>query len=298
MPTINKLTLIFAFRPLEEIQSTVANRVAGFSESFWYESILTVNAINAIANARVSMMCPDGYITGWRQTPYTYAGNKLLPGKTRVGTLYLGGGQPGATNSPDDCLRISCNALGGQVVFNQFLHCIPDDNVDSATFVDTAAFTKAFSQWVKLQTGQNPAAPGAWWLGRDPTQPSQIVVGLQQGPTVLTTAASIGVAAGDYIRLRRVYSDTGAPIKGSYLCTAAAQVGAGPMWAYTLLGLLSVTRSTPSGTARKDLINAGAIAVPPGSPAGTQAMNIALYASRKVGRPFGVYRGRRSKQRA
>jgi hypothetical protein len=298
MPTINKLTLIFAFRPLEEVQSTVANRVAGFSESFWYESVLTISAINAIANTRVQMMCPDGYITGWRQTPYTYAGNKLLPGKTRVGTLYLGGGQPGATNSPDDCLRISCNALAGAVVFNQFIHCIPDENVDSATFVDTQAFTKAFGQWVKIMTGQNPLAPGAWWVGRDPTQPSQTVVAIQQGPTVITTAATIGAGPGDYIRLRRVYSDTGLPIKGSFLITAAAQIGAGPMWAYTVSGLPLVTRTSPSGTARKDLINAGAIAVPPGSPAGTQAMNISLYASRKVGRPFGVYRGRRSKQRA
>jgi hypothetical protein len=130
--------------------------------------------------------------------------------------------------------------------------------------------------------------PQAYWFGRDPTQVAQRVLAIN-GPagTILTQGSLTITPNADFIRLRRVYSDLGVPIKGTFYCTAAVN-NANGSWTYTVVGLPDLTLSSPSGTARRDLLASQAMV----------GFTVKLYASRKVGRPFGLYRGRRSKVRA
>jgi len=291
MPSIYKATLLFRFRPDTAVQGTlIPGRVAGWSESFWFQQPLTATQFTVLGNTRVKMCAPDVQIVGWRQTRYDYAGNRLTPYHAQVGTLAMTGKSSGDTNSPEDTLRIRVSAAGVPITFTQYLHAIPDDLIESGEYVQSNQFVGNMNSWVTLLTGQLAGSPGAYWLGRDPTQVSQRVVavsGNPANPLTIRTQASINITPGaDYIRLRRVYDDAHKPIKGTFLCTAAA-VQVDGTWLYTVIGLPNQTRSTPSGTARKDVILVSQVT----------AYQPVLLSSRKVGRPTSLYRGRRTSSR-
>lgn len=286
MPTINKLSLIFRFQQSTDITPLIAPRTAGWTESFWVGALPNQVLIGTFATARAALMCPDCAITGFRITPYTYAGNKIQPGKSSVGTYYVAGKFNDYTNSPDDTLRMRCTAGGIPVTFTMFLHAIPDKVISSGSFIQDNNFQRflgSFTDWITGQRG----LPASQWLGRDPTRPSQQVVSVNIVAGTLVTAQPVaGAIAGQYLRLRRVYDDSGNPIKGSFFIVGVV-VNANGTATYTLQGLPNLTRTTPSGTARQDLIAQSSITL----------YNPQLIASRKVGRPSLLYRGRRGKTR-
>jgi hypothetical protein len=288
MPTINKASLIFRFntQPGQAAVVTPA-RQGGWSESFWYTAPLTNAQMAVLATVRAAMMCPDCAVIGWRQTPYSWTLNRLLPGKSSVGTVFQGGKFTGETNSPDDTLRMRGTALAGQVAWTIFFHAIPDDVIESASFVNNNQFNAVLNLFVAALRGQGTTLPAIQWLGRDPTQQSQQVQSVN-GPagTITTAIALAGMAAGQFVRTHRVYDDLGNPIRGSFMCTLVTPNANGTV-TYTVLGLPDLVRSTPSGTARRDVIGTGAIT----------ALAPQLLSSRKIGRPTLLYRGRRAKQR-
>jgi hypothetical protein len=288
MPTIYKTSFIFQFAPSPDVQSALAGRVAGWTENFWHQQKLTVAQITALATKRATMLGDnDCIISGWRITPYTYTGNKLVPGHSSVGSLLIGGKSGGVVNSPDDALRMEASADGIPITWNFFLHAIPDVVISSGRYVPTVGFTRNLGIFMSYLTGTAGGIPPAYWLGRDPTQVAQRVLSVNGTTGVVKVQAPLGVVANaDFIRLRRVFSDEGLPIKGTFLCTLVV-VNLDGSVSYTLSGLPVLSRSTPSGTARKDVINVGVMS-------GAEPR---LLASRKVGRPTALYRGRRAKIR-
>jgi hypothetical protein len=289
MPTINKASLIFRFSSAITIASALTPpRAGGWTESFWFSTPLTQAQFAAFATARAAIMCPDCQVVGWRQTPYSWTLNKLLPGKSSVGTVFAAGKFTGQTNSPDDTLRVRGLALAGQVAWTIFLHAIPDDVIDSAAYIQNNTFQTALNLIFAALKGQGTTLPAIQWLGRDPTQQSQQVQSVNgPGGTITTLVGLTGVVAGQYIRLHRVYDDLGNPIRGTFIVTNVV-VNVNLTVTYTVLGLPDLVRSTPSGTARRDVIGTGAVT----------ALQPVLLSSRKIGRPSSLYRGRRAKQRA
>lgn len=290
MPSIFKASLIFGFSPDRGVQNgvVVPGRVGGFSENYWFSQTLTLDNLANLASKRIALCCPDIRIIGWRLTPYTYAGNKLTPGKANVGSFLYEGKFTGDTNSPSDALRLRALAGGVPVTWTMFLHAIPDDIIESAQYLQQNQFQAAFGLFRQWLLGQNAGLPAAYWLGRDPTQPSQRVLSIDGTLKKLTTQATLGVVANaDYVRLRRVYDDANMPIKGTFYC-ASVVANVDGSFTYGLPGLPPRSRTTPSGTARKDLILASPLT----------DLKPVLLSSRKIGRPTSLYRGRRTKQRA
>jgi hypothetical protein len=283
MALVYKTTLLFRFQPSQELFNVaVAGRVGGWSESLWFANKLTEVQIGKLANSRAGMMGADCEIVGWRITPYTYIRNKMIPGKAQPGLLRVNGGLATFTNSPNDALRVQMTAGTIPATFTYFIHAMPDDTIDSGQFIEGPPFTPKFNLWASgLLAGADTGTPPLW-VGRDPTQIAQRVLSFD-GPTkVLVTEGSTGALdPADFIRLRRVYDDANNPLTGSFRVASLVNNGDGTV-SYTLAGFPNRTRTTPSGTARKDIISSAPIT----------SLDIRLLAERKVGRPTSQYRGR------
>lgn len=294
MGTVYKQTVLYTFSSLPVTAvALVTAREGGWSESFWYPSPLSDIQMDYLATKRANLMASDCKAIGWRSTPYDFTGNKLTPKRGIVGSFFKSGKFAHKTNSPDDALRLQCNAIGALASWTMFLHAVPDDVVQSGAYVQNDDFVAALEQWFLVLQGRGgglgrvPALPAVQWLGRDPTQVAQRVISVNLvAGQIVTQGNTNAVAMTDYIRLRRVYSDAGSPIRGSFFVRTAVGNPDGT-WTYSVNGLPALTRTTPSGTARRDLIAT--------SPLTT--IDARLMASRKVGRPILLYRGRRAKIR-
>jgi hypothetical protein len=295
MPTMYKHSFIFRFNPdIAAGAPLIANRDGGWTENLWYQNPLTVDQMDYMMTKRTNLLCRDITCLGWRQTPYDYIGNKLIPKHGAVGSFFKAGKFGGWTNSPDDALRLQCVSAGALATWTQFLHAVPDNVIKSASFIQDDDFAPALQVWFQILQGRGPGAgrvpvpPACFWLGRDPSQVAQRVLSVNSVAGHITTQASTGAAKNvDYLRLRRVFDDNGLPIKGTFFVTDVINNADGSV-TYAVNGLPPLNRTTPSGTARKDLIATSALA----------ACDARLLASRKVGRPTSLYRGRRAKIRA
>lgn len=289
MPSIAKHSLIFTFNPDILDGAVTPPHLGGWTENYWYPNPLTLPQLTVLANARAQMLSYDCAITGYRITPYTYTINRMLPGPSQAGVMpQQGSFDQVGTNSPEDVLRISCKA-GTTAAWTMFLHAIPDALIESNQFLPTRNFVRLLGQWIQDMKGaQQVLNVAMYWVGRDKTQPSVRVLSVNPiAGTIVTQAATGGVAGTNFIRLHRVYDDAGRPITGSFFITAGPVAGVGGIQTYTVQGLPNQTCTVPRGTCRNDLINS--------APLTFSEANI--LSERKAGRPTLLFRGRRSKQR-
>jgi hypothetical protein len=287
MPTVYKGTLIMRFSPTDPQGALIAGRVAGFSENYWFAQQPTVQNLGKLGGNRMSVACPDISVVGYRVTPYTLnvGSNRLTPQPSTVYAAYYAGKYLGQTNTPEDCLRMTAKSANNK--WTMFLHAIPDDVISSGNYIQQNAFVAVLTIFKQTLLGQVNQSIPVSWVGRDNSQPTARVLSVNGAAGTLVASADTGTPVGTgFIRLLRVYAEGGIPIRGSFLVTAKAAVG--NTWVYTLQGLPNLTAVFPSGTIRNDVINT----------AQCQSVQEILVAGRKVGRPTGVYRGRRAKQRA
>ena len=250
----------------------------GWSESFWTNANQSgaIAFVNAIAQNRASTLPSQASAFGYRVQNFTIVGNKLLPGGAVTGKVQFAGNATYSTDVPQMALMVNFSTSGGINNTRPVLRCLPDSVVSGGEYQPDQGFNNLMAAYLNFISIAN----GVGWVGRDLSLGSVRVIAFNAG--VLTVSAAIpGVGVGDFVRLNRVYSTLGFPVKGAYQVTAINGVN------YTLGNPPNATVIAPSGTARKDAllffdINNG---VP----------NRAVV--RKVGRPFEQYRGRRSKRR-
>jgi hypothetical protein len=288
MPAIRKFTLIFGFEPDPLAWGVEApGRAGGWSESYWITQPTTRQQRQIWAEQRAGMLATDCAVIGYRETPYIYNGNKLIPGHATVGTIINGGALAAGTNSPDDALRIRATAGAVPVSWFLWLHAVPDDCIQSGQFTPSNEYKNALQVYLTSLTGQGLIGQQIQWLGRDPTKVSQRVLSVDPQLQHITTQVTLGAVAGqDFIRLRRVYDDNNIPIQGTYFVVAVVNNANGSV-TYTVQGLPAQTRTTPSGTARVDSI----------SSSNCTFCEVSSLGERKVGRPTSLRRGRRTKVR-
>ena len=211
----------------------------------------------------------------------------MQPARSTVGPLRVPGTWAGFTNAPSDCIRMSCEVGSVPTDFNIFLHAIPDALISSGQLTLQGNYNQGLVLFENMLVAGLGPLPRPQWLGRNPAQLLTRVVAVNGPAGTITAQVGMTVVPGTtYIRLHRVYDDVGNPIKGTFLCTAAAAPVNGTI-VYTVLGMPDLTASRPSGTCRVDEIAVANI---------TDA-SISSLSSRKVGRPTLVYRGRRSRSR-
>jgi hypothetical protein len=288
MPAIKKFTLLFGFNPDPQAWGVeVAGRSGGWSESWWFPNSLNGADRTTLAETRAGLMTTDCGIVGWRETPYTYNGNKLIPGHADVGALFVRGALGGQVNSPDDALRIRGRAAAVPISWYWWIHAIPDYVIQSAQYVPDPIFELAWERFRTNLQGGGILTQVAQWLGRDATQIAARVTKIDGVAKTVTTQQTTGAIAGvDFLRMRRVYDDQNLPIQGTFFVTLVTPNPDGTV-TYTLQGFPNRSRTTPSGTARVDKIAV--------SPMTSNA--ITLVGERKVGRPSSLRRGRRTKVR-
>jgi hypothetical protein len=277
-----KASLVFSFLGDPGFGNQTTPKAGGWTENIWVGGFITAAGMLAYANLRAAMMCNDCFITGWKQTPYVINKNQLIPGKASTGGLSVTGIYPGKTADPETALvcRATANAIPAS--FNYYLHALPPTVITSGAYTPTQSFETAYNLFHNSIIGLRGVP--AQWLGRDPSQVAQRVINVNVVLGQIRLALPLpGWNVNDFIRLRRVNSDDGVPIKGTF-ASSAQVVNPDGTASYTLLGLPTAVRTTPSGTARRDVIASSPVT----------SFEPQVLGDHKIGRPSGLYRGRRS----
>lgn len=275
---VYKSSLLFQVttEPVDKVYAT--SHSGGWSEGFWtnYQPTGAVGAtIQNWADARALMLPSQMTIVGYRISVYDLTNNKLTPGGTSAGKLIKPGLASWSASNPQAALQLGWPAIAGPNASRIVLRGLPDEVVVNGEFNGSALFRQGLSA-LAVRIGISQFG----WVGRDLSQPSAVVNKIA-GNVVTLSQPLAGLGAGDFLRFRKCYNDAGSPVKGSYLVTAAAGSD------YTIQAYLGGNLTTPSGTARKDVVAFIQGGVP----------IISRTVVRKIGRPFESYRGRRSKSR-
>lgn len=274
MPT--RMTLIFALTTDPDDRGSASPHSAGWTESFWREGTTTTDdqRIRDLAQARARLLPLEASIIGFRLGFYTLSGNKILPSGTSTGKFQYAGVSGAHTDLPQVALEMSGKTSGGANSSRFTMRGMPDEIMVNGEYQPGTGFKGSVTRFITKLTGD------AWqFLGRDIAQPAGRVLSIAAG--IMTLDADIGVAAGDYVRLLRVFDEDEKSIQGAYRVTAVA--GGTTL---TLAGFDPAVVVANSGLARKDLVKL--------FPFTTVQPSRAVV--RKVGRPFESYRGRRSKR--
>lgn len=280
-----KLSSIFQLTTAPTIRAAATARTAGWSESFWTQGDPAVfnNLLPAVRTARATFLPTQASIVGSRSQTYTISGNKLIPGGTSSGGLLYPGNFGYQCDIPNMNLEIPVQGLGVPNKSRLNLRGIPDQFVVTGEFSPNRDFLVAMQAFFDaLRVGGLTAG----FVGRNLTVGSVRVTMFKPAaganPAQVTTDAAIpGFADGSFLRFHRCYDDQGNPIKGSFVATSAGGN------VYNLQNGPSQTLSRPSGLIRVDSLQF----IPFGS------FSIGEIGTRKVGRPFRGFRGRRSKTR-
>jgi len=271
-----RVTFLFQITTTPQNRSDAAPHTGGWSESWWSNTPVDLGGsfVQGLAQGRARLLPAQGSIVGVRSAIYTLSGNKLLPGGSSTGKLQY----PGSASRPTDLPQVALEMTGstaGQPNASRFtLRGMPDEIMVGGEYQPDSAFRGAVTAFC------NRLVTAGWsFVGRDLSKPSANILSIAGG--VMTLDASIGAAAGDYVRMRRVYDDDVNPVKGAYRVTLVA--GAGTV---LTLANMDATVSVANGSARVDEIKLFAFS----------EVSPSRAVVRKVGRPFAGYRGRQSKR--
>lgn len=274
-------TLLMALTTDPQNRAVAAPHSGGWSESFYIAGTtpLPLTPLLVLANARAALLATECTIVGYRSQLVTIAGNRLLPGGTGGGSLNVPGGTGNSIGAVQSALMVNLQLNGQPTTVRHRLAGMPDNNVVFGEYGGNNPYPGGLTKWFTvLQTY------GAGGIVRDITgNPEARVVSLAGG--ILTTQSTTGAAVNDFIILRRVRDENGLPVIGSYMVTAIANVGG--TFQYTLQNPPAQTVVKPNGTCRKDALTFAAYA----------SYTVGRVVSRKIGRPFQQYRGRRSRTR-
>lgn len=279
---IYKATVLFDYSP--EVNNAAKTRIrsGGFSESWYQLYAPTPLTFTQFANVRAPLMYSDLSMVGWRSTELIYTGNQVVQGQVTTGDLAAAGAYgSGVTIDPETCLILRGVTGASKAQTRYILHAIPASQIYGSQFVPTGPFKKALDLFIVYML--TPGKP-QYWFGRDPGTAKQRVVSYNPATFALTTLGNTGAVAGNYVRFFRVRDDLKNPVEGSFLVNSNTPVAGTGNWLLLLASGPNMSVITPSGYARIDQLAATPLT----------AINPHLIGDRKIGRPFSLFRGRRT----
>jgi len=271
-----RITFLFALTTAPANRGDASPHSAGWSESFWSDLTVPIGAsgVTALATKRAALLPEQGALIGIRAATYNILGNKIFPTGSSTAKRNLPGGVGRTCDLPQMGLEFSGTATAAVNASRFVCRGMPDAQFTNGEYQPTTDYKPLVTDFC------NEVANQGWrFLGRDLSLPAIKVLSI--AGNVVTLNAGLGAVVNtDYLRFRRVYDDSGDPVKGSYLIIANAG------FAYTLAAFGARNLTNPSGTVRLDKLALLDFA--------TVEPNRAVV--RKVGRPSDSYRGRQSKR--
>lgn len=251
-------------------QTSPAGRAAGWSET-WYLDDTVPNAFtscDSLAKKRVAMLTGKAAVTNVRI--------QVLGSKAQIFSLLY----PGAYGPDNDIpqMALECS-IGNPAVPNvkRFqLRGLPDGIALNGDYQPTGAFTAGLNQWVaQLQGGRFR------FKCKDASVPPVQVVAVDANGTFHLSGPMV-FAVGNYIQFIRMKNTAGGNVSGTYYVSVKtdAQTGVILGWGGTVVNL--------SGTAR---LAASSFPI-----VDRTTFSADRLTTRKVGRPFFLYRGRVSRR--
>lgn len=278
-----KCTALFQLSTNVDFPNLPAHRIGGWSESWYYIGSSIPNAIQAFASPGTALF------------PFSWCAGRaaLLPGGAAIiGQRYqqvapvgqsqtAGGIYPGsageAADIPQQALLCSIPAVGAGNIKRFTLRGIPDARIIEGEFQGTQSFTQSLNNFFFVLGNFQ-------FRARDLTQPTANIVSISAAGLVTCEAAAT-FNVNDMVRVLRTRTVDGDLLGGRF---QVASVGPGNN-VFTLANW-SPAEATTGGRVRRD-----SIVFLPADNTRAAAYRAVI---RKVGRPFGAYRGRRSAKRA
>lgn len=274
MATYAKYTHLMAVTTGPTDRAAASPHSGGWSESHWgtpSDNFLTFLQNSAVKRANLlPSLCS---VIGWRYETFDLTGRVLRPLGAVSGRFQYPGISSQGLNLPQDALMISATAAGNPNATRFNLRALPDGVTVNGEYQPTPVFTTDLLDFLQYLKTRNYG-----FIGRNKTGSSAQVVSITGAVVVLN--GPVGGVQGDYLRLNRVFTSNGTPVKGSFRIDT---IGGNT---YTLSTAPGLNVTAPSGTARLDTLSFFNY--------GNLTPNRAV--SRKVGRPFEQYRGRASKR--
>ncbi len=262
-------------------QPTLASHIGGWSESV-YTSNPSITAVRTailgdpvlgggLAPLRAQLLPASGSVVGYRIA-------QVLPrvGKAQTQSVVFPGSPSRETDVPQMALQCSINSASTNNVRRFSIRGVPDDQVIDGEFAPDAGYQTRLSFYAtELSNWQ--------FLGQDLTVPFLPVTSIDVTGLVIM-AAPPGYLVGDTVQFRNVRIQATGQLVSFKAKVTVAPIG-GVTFTITPPPLLAMA----FGEVRKV---AFALFTMDGN-----SFQVARVAVRKVGRPFGQYRGRRSRRR-
>jgi hypothetical protein len=248
-------------------QNSGQNRIAGFSETWYRDGTLpeVVTAADAVAKRRSGFLTGFAAITGTRIQ--LIGGGAQVQNGQYVGTYRVN------QDIPQMALNCICK---GQGVLNKKtfqLRGIPDGNVEGGEFNPTQQFSNNFDTWARSLVSE-----GMRFKAKDMTQPKVQIVSIANDGT-FQLAAPITFNVGSYIDLLRVRTTTGLLVSGTYYVSVKTD-GANGKFLNWPGGTVTLNGQARTNVTIYPLVD-------------RDTVRYLKITTRKVGRPFDLYAGRR-----
>ncbi len=275
-----RVALLFDLTTNPINRAVASPRSAGWSETVWWNGTiqnLLAGPLLALAQNRSNMLPKEAACIGYRiANAEITVDNRINYAGTSGGKLNTPGSSAYSCGEAQDALMLSLNAVNGINVSRHALRALPDEVCAQGEYNPDPNFTVALSGYL------SELITNAWGMvSHDLSQPAFSVLSID-AHGVVTTAGAHTILAGQYARFHRCKLDDGTTIQGSYLVTAATAT------TLTLANWKYISpKTTQGGLVRRDLL--GFLRF--------NQLTGQVATSRKVGRPFDSFRGRRSKRR-
>lgn len=280
---VYKFSMLFNFTSAISTPTAPLHRTAGWSESWYFTDTSVAGVLGYFTGSdgrsvrpglvpkRATLLPLGTAITGYRIQQVS------PPGPSQSGAFNYPGIQGNLADVPANALLCKSPGVGVNNIRRFFLRGIPD------AFIVEGEFNPSYAYSVDL-TGFFLNLFGIQFRGRDLSQPTFRIVSIVTtgGITTVTTETPPTFVSGAMVRILRSL-DTGRNLRGGRFQCSGSSIGNTFQIANWGFG------NTTGGSARLD-----AIVYPTVDSVNSNFQRILV---RRVGRPFGGYRGRRSKRR-
>lgn len=273
-----KVSVLFQLSTNTSNPNLQPKHIGGWSEQWYWPNNNLSQVLEALRGGwgdgllqtRAALLPNGAAIIGFRIQEVMPRGVSQSFGETYPGTAGI------AQDIPQMALLQRTPGLNAINVRRSTLRGIPDARVVEGEYTPSVAYEQALGAWRLILSDWR-------FRGRDLSQPNIEIVSITAAGLV-RTAVVHGYVVGDFVRISKTIDSNGISHSGRFLVSAI-----GPLTSEFTASAWTAGATT-GGTVRKD----GVVLIQPD----VNNITFPRILTRRVGRPFGQYRGRASRRRS